>query len=372
MNILIITRDFLPNSGGIAIFIHHLADQLGRRGHTVKIIAQRQSGWELVQSRHYTVCWCPTWKRFSYLPFIFQTMCLARSIKAEKIFLGHFMSIHGLGAVLASRLFGIPYIFLTHGNDLVYSITTKRDKWAASSILKYASFGLCNSRFTSGTLAEKGYEGSIGILHPGVDTNLFRPDLETNTLSEQYHLAGKKVLLSVSRLVAIKNIDGVLKSLPLVIREVPNLLYLIIGDGPQRLELESLVAILGLTEYVCFLGRIDNNQLPGFYCASDLYVMPSFNETFGISFSEAAACACPVVGSHVGGIAEAVTDGVTGLLADPHNPASIAQALLKILTDEPFARQLGKNGRKRVVEELSWGEIGEQFNSLLTQLGGLE
>ena len=372
MNILFVTRDFLPAPGGIAIFIHNLAHQLGGRGHNILIIAPRSPGCEQVKKGNYTVIWCPVRKYLSSLPFVFHTLRLANNSKPEIIFLGHFMSTHGLGALIAKRLLGVPYVFLTHGNDLVYSVSTKIDEHVALNILDHTSLGLCNSRHTQGELIRKGYRGPTNILHPGVDPQIFRPDLETAELIDMYCLRGKKVLLSVSRLVEKKNIDGVLRALPLVIEQVPNLLYLVVGAGPMRGQLEALAFDLGISRHVRFLGSISNEHLPRLYCASDLYVMPSHSdgkkrdfETFGISFIEASACARPAVGSTFAGAAEAVIDEVTGLQADPHDTASIALAIIRILADEEFASRLGKNGRNHVIEKLTWQRVGAQFEKYL-------
>ncbi len=371
MKILFITRDFFPATGGVAMFVHHLADQLGKRGHDVHVIAPRRTGWERVKSERYTVFWCPEWRPLSSLLFIFHTLRLAHTLRADRIFLGHFMSTHGLGALLAKRLLGIPYIFLTHGNDLVYSISTRTDERVVASMMKHAALGICNSRFTSGKLAEMGFRGPTAILHPGVDTELFRPDLDTTVLTERYRLAGRKVILSVARLVEKKNIDGVIKALPMVIREMPNLLYLVVGDGPQRKELEDLATALGVAENVRFIGSIGNDQLPVFYCASDIYIMPSHSgrtrvdfETFGISFIEAGACGSPVIGGSVGGAQEAVIHGVTGLLVDPYNSVAIGEAILWMFRDYKIIVRFGQAGRVNAASH-DWTKVGDSFQALL-------
>ena len=374
MNILFVTRDFLPAPGGIAIFIDNLADQLGRRGHNVLAVAPRRPGWQEVQRGNYTIIWRPAWRHLSSLPFIFETFRLANKSKAHIIFLGHFMTTHGLGAVIAKRFLGASYVFLTHGNDLGYTVSTVIDELAASNILHNCSLGLCNSRFTEAKLSKKGFGGPRAILHPGVDAQVFHPGVDTNTVVDKYGLCGKKVLLSVSRLVDKKNIDGVLRALPLVIPRIPDLIYLVVGEGPERQKLEELSSSLGLSQYVRFCGPISQELLPNLYCASDLYVMPSHCgrkrqdfETFGISFLEASACGLPVIGSASAGAAEAVIDGVTGLLADPYDTASIAHAILRVLSDERLSRRLGENGRNHIVESLTWDKIGEQCEQYLLQ-----
>ena len=366
MKILFLARDFLPAPGGIAIFVHKLADQLGRRGHDVRVVAPRRPGWRKVGQGNYTVAWCPSWRRLSSLPFIFKTLRLACKSKVDIIFLGHFMTTHGLGALLAKRILGSPYVFLTHGNDLAYSVSTPIDQRAATTILDNASLGLCNSGFTQAKLLKTGYRGPTAILHPGVDARVFRPGLEIEALVDRYRLRGKKVMLSVARLVEIKNIDGVLRALPQVIEKMPNIFYLVVGSGPKRRELEELAASLGVSQNVGFPGPMGNHLLPNLYCASDLFVMVSHFETFGISYLEASACGRPVVASRIGGAAEAVLAGTTGLPADPSDTASIANAIITVLGDANLARWLGENGRRFVLQRLTWNKVGVRFEKYLT------
>jgi phosphatidylinositol alpha-1,6-mannosyltransferase len=128
-------------------------------------------------------------------------------------------------------------------------------------------------------------------------------------------------------------------------------------------RLEATCDERGLRPYVRFLGHVDHSQLPALYCASDLYVMPSYTaegdtETFGISFVEANACGIPAIGGRTGGIADAIVDGETGYLVDPHDVAALAQVIVRLLDDEQLARRLGQQGRERVERELSWRRVG--------------
>jgi len=368
MRILIITRDFYPQAGGVANFIHNLADQMGKRGHKVCVLAPRMKGWEKISPQHYRICWCPAWRRLSSLPFIYHTLRLFAAGRVEKILSGHFMSTHALGELILRWLFGIPYAILTHGNDLNYSIRMEADEIVARRLLKNASLVLCNSRFTAEKLREKDYAGDVEILYPGVDTGVFRPGVDTSEIRRKYHLRGQRVIFTVARLVEKKNIDGVLRALPMILGKVPNVVYLIAGEGDKKEELEELVDKLSLKGRVHFLGRIENNLLPQYYCACDLYVMPSKHvmpsqdiETFGISYIEANACEKPVIGGRSGGVTEAVVDGETGLLVDPYNTDEIAGAIVRILTDRELARRLGENGRQRTENELRWEKAGEKL-----------
>lgn len=133
--------------------------------------------------------------------------------------------------------------------------------------------------------------------------------------------------------------------------------------------MKELCDELGLNSYVRFLGDIENNQVPGYYCASDLFIMPSRDiETFGISYSEANACEKPVIAGEIAGVTGAVVDGETGLLVDPHDTDAISSAIIRLLTNPGLARELGRNGRKRVETELNWEIVGKKLEKFLKQV----
>lgn len=367
MRVLFITNDFLPRTGGVANFIHHLADQLGKRGHTVYVLSPRESGFEKIKPENYRIFWCPKWKRLASVPFIFYTLFLVLTRRIEKVFMGHVISTHALGCLLLKFLFGIPYAILTHGNDLRYSCSTTVDATVVSYLLNNASLVLCNSRFTDETLRKKGYSGKSEILHPGVDTGIFHPDIDISEIRGRYHLNGCKVILTVARLVEKKNIAGVIRALPKVIQAIPSIMHMIIGEGEKKEALEKLSKQLGVKDYILFLGKIENNLLPQYYCACDLYVMPSI-ETFGISYIEANACGKPVIGGRSGGVVDAVIDGETGLLVDPYDIEEIAEAIVRLLKDSELARRMDENGRLRVEKELSWEVVGNRFAEFLQNI----
>jgi phosphatidylinositol alpha-1,6-mannosyltransferase len=174
-------------------------------------------------------------------------------------------------------------------------------------------------------------------------------------------------------LVVKKNIDGVLKALRQIIGQVPEVRYLIAGDGEERESLEKLRDALGLQPYVLFLGNIEHSKLPSFYCASDLFILPSYEvkgnvETFGISFIEASACGKPVIAGKGGGVEDAVIDGETGLLVDPCDIDEIAAAILHLLTDHKLACQMGENGRRKAEQLFSWEKVGERLNKIISEV----
>lgn len=201
----------------------------------------------------------------------------------------------------------------------------------------------------------------IFILYPGVDTNTFYPANVSDFKNELY-LSSRKVLLTVGRLDKRKGHDNVIRALPAIIREIPNIIYLIVGEGDQRKALDVLVKDLNVQDYVKFLGYVSNKDLAKFYNLCDLFIMANREledgdtEGFGMVFIEANACGSPVIGGRCGGVIEAIEDNVTGLMVDPYSVDDIESKIIFLMKNESIAKDLGEKGLKRVIDRFKWEE----------------
>ena len=377
MNILVHTSNFPPVPGGIAAFLQHVCDQLSKRGHNVEVLAQSKH----VTERAYDVQQpFPVYRyrlpgRMSAGVMIGQMVYHVRRQKSDVILQGLFTSSHGLGLVASRWLLRVPYTVLVHGFDLLNVFAASRaDHWASRRVLDNAALMLANSEATKREIEGFGYpENRIRILNPAVDPRVFHPGVDTSQVCKRHGLDGRRVILTVSRLVAKKNHVTVLKALTQVVRKIPNIIYLIIGKGEEEVSLKRMVKDLNLKDNVVFAGYVEPENTPPYFAACDVFVMPSKTvgidyESFGIVYAEANACGKPVIGGKSGGIADAVIDGVTGLLVDPESIDDIAKAIIRLLTDVEYAKQLGINGRKRVELELNWHVVGENVERVLEQV----
>jgi phosphatidylinositol alpha-1,6-mannosyltransferase len=172
------------------------------------------------------------------------------------------------------------------------------------------------------------------ILPNCVDFERFVPQPRDQTLVERYGLQGCRVILTTGRLAAkerYKGFDEVIDILPQLTEAVPDLKYMIVGDGSDRKRLESRVKELEISERVIFTGYIPESEKVAHYSLADVYVMPSSGEGFGIVLIEAAACGVPVVGSSADGSREALLGGKLGQLIDPRQPEDLFRAVLNAL-----------------------------------------
>jgi phosphatidylinositol alpha-1,6-mannosyltransferase len=173
------------------------------------------------------------------------------------------------------------------------------------------------------------------ILPNCVDLEAFRPQPRDPALLERYGIGpNDKVLLTVGRMATqerYKGFDQMIELMPRLLRQFPNVKYLIVGDGDDRKRLEEKVMTYRVADHVIFTGHIPETEKVAHYNLADGFVMPSTGEGFGIVFIEAAACGVPVIGSLADGSREALLDGAIGQLVDPANPEDLMEKVGAVL-----------------------------------------
>jgi len=276
------------------------------------------------------------------------------SEKIDKLVFGHFHPFNLLG-----RSFRLPYVIFGHGTDIRRIKDSYYQKW----IFKRA-FGGCekiilNSNYLAGEVKRLvGESEKIQVIYPGVD--IARLNQPAPDLAEKKKLLGIEdkdlVMLSLGRLIAEKNFEAIIKIMPALLNILPNLMYLIVGDGPERERLETLVRQSALEYKVKFIGQIENSaeQKALYYQMAHLYVgVPADSNDFEISYLEAQATKTPVVASKAGGNGEAVADGQAGILVDPKNQREIMEAIYKILGDRQLWQMMAAAGKERMEKEFN-------------------
>ncbi len=272
----------------------------------------------------------------------------------------------GLIAFVLKKFFNIPYVVFAYGAELIGWQKAKSSNYLSTQILDFADKVIVISRYSRTLVYDMGVnEKKIEIIYPGADTTKYHPGIDTQPLINKLNLKNNKIILTVSHLVDRKGHDVVIKSLPGVLRKVPNLKYVIVGQGTYRQKLEWLVEKLNLEQTVIFVGYVGDEELPAFYNMCDLFIMPSrvvgnSVEGFGISYIEANACSKPTIGGKGGGVSDAILDGITGFLVDPLDVEQIAETIILLLKDKYLAEKLGKNGLQRVEKELNWRIVAQK------------
>ncbi len=258
----------------------------------------------------------------------------------------------GTAAWLARLAGGLPYAAILHGLDLRLALRSRRKTWLLRRILRGARLVIANSRVVADELKTLDARLAPLVITPGVEPIEFPPReaarRDLGVADETFQL------LAVTRLVPRKGLDRLLDAMQLLPEDVR---LTIIGDGQDRERLASIAAPLG--ERVCFLREADDAERDAWYAAADVFALPVRDEGddvegFGIVFLEAALAGLPSVAGASGGAVEAVADGETGLLVDPHDPQAIAGAIQRLRADPGLRRRLGRAGRERAKRDFRW------------------
>jgi phosphatidylinositol alpha-1,6-mannosyltransferase len=239
----------------------------------------------------------------------------------------------------------------------------------AAFAARHADASVAISTYTMQLLASAGVPAGadVRLIPPGVDL-----PSETRPLA-----AARPTIVTVSRLAdPYKGHDVMLEALALVRAEVPDVEWVVIGDGPLRPGLEALARSTGVAEGVRFLGAVGDSERDRWLRSADVFAMPSrlpgggsAGEGFGIVYLEAAAYGKPVVAGNVAGALDAVLDGETGLLVDPGDPRAVADAITRLLRDHELAARLGRAAQQRAAG-FSWMSMARSVEALLCEPPG--
>jgi phosphatidylinositol alpha-1,6-mannosyltransferase len=276
--------------------------------------------------------------------------------------------IPGMAGLLTKFFLGFPYVVYPHGAEFLKYIHFPL-KVILKMILKNADKIITNSYYTTSHVKKLGIpKNRIIQTLLGVDTKKFYPSQPDAEISKKYGLKGKKIIITVCRLIERKGVDMVISALPRVLQTVPEAVFLIVGSGEDKERLEEIAREKGVRDKVIFAGNVSDEILVGLLNLSTLYAMPSREmldkamvEGFGISYIEASACGKPVIGGRSGGVSDAVIDGLTGILVNPEDVNEIAQKIIALANNKELAEKLGKQGLERVRKELSMEKIAYQL-----------
>lgn len=290
--------------------------------------------------------------------------------RCSLVFFGKVWPIAAIGPLL--RRLGIHYVAYCHGSEVMDPFGPRKERVRLNAMLA-ADCIIANSAYTRDYIIGKGIPAErVVVIHPKVDIERFDVPVDVEAFKAKEGLSGKRIILTVGRLMERKGQHLVLQAMPRVLNEIPDAVYVAVGVGPDRERLESLANELGVADRVRFPG--DRHTLE-FYHACDVFVMPSLDftlngdiESFGIVFLEANVCRKPVIGGRNCGMLDSVADGVSGLLVDPENIDELADAILRLLRDRAFAEKLGRQGYERAHNEFSIDRYASDFKARVLPL----
>ncbi len=372
MKLALITQDFPPETGGIQTYAYELAQRLAPRCEDFVLIAPDKPDAQKVDNQlDFEVF------RVKTPNTLLGTMGLSRVVrflkkrKIDHLFHAQWQT---LPIAVRARKKGLvkSVTVAAHGREYIFNPFdgTKLGAKLYENYKKYlitkADYFLPVSHYTSGILATYDIPANQQtVVMNGTNPDLFFP-INNISLKEKYGYTGKQIIMTTARLIQKKGLETVLRALPYLVGEFPDLQYLIVGDGPYKADLQDLATDLGIEAHVEFTGLIPYEKINEYYNLCDIYVMLSELEAFGIVYLEAAACGKPSIGSRIGGIPDAIIDNETGLILEPRQPKRLAEAIANLLSDDALRTRMGEAGRARVLREANWDRVGELIFDLIS------
>lgn len=359
MRLLVVTNDFPPTVGGIENYIYSLVRRWPADDVVVLTRAvdgsdafDSEQSFEIVRVRVNVLLPGPGLVQKA------RKLIVDRNIEAV-----HFPSVLPLG--LMGRPLGAPYVLSVHGGEFLLASRLPLVSKVLRSVCGSAAVILPESTFSYRLVGRVlGESVPRRRLTCGVDVDRYRPGaVEPVDVGS----AGP-VIICVSRLVPRKGPRTLLRALPRVKERFKDAHLLIVGDGPDRRQLEELAKVLGVSGSVTFAGSQPWERIPAYLAAADVFALPTRSRFFGteteglpLVYVEAAAAGLPMIGGDAGGVSDAVRQDETGFIVDGRRPEQVAEALLRLLQDPELAARMGKAARTMAEEEFSWDALFEQY-----------
>ena len=311
-----------------------------------------------------------------YLRLMKQVSSRYRFRKGDVIVAGR-MVPEGWLAVMLSYRFKLPFVCFAHGEEVNKEncmkggvMSSRQHRWMGALVARRAKFWIANSHNTARILRNQWgvHHEKISVIHPGVDTNYFRPERTDPKFRSSMNWNERKVILTVGRLQKRKGHDQLIRVLPGIASRIPNVLYAIVGNGFERNNLELLVDELSLRNRVQFLGEVSEEKLLQCFQQCDLFLLPNRSvgsdiEGFGMVLVEAGACGKAIVAGDSGGTSETMKVGTTGFLTDPTDLSLLEKTIVDTISFVDLD-QVGMQGRKFVIENFDWNIISKKIESL--------
>ncbi|HLF27051.1 MAG TPA: glycosyltransferase family 4 protein [Anaerolineae bacterium] len=373
-SILIVSAEFPPTIGGVGAYAYEVARAFHERGRAVQVLAARAMPgtrmFDVQQPFPIQRMPEPGWMLLRQAARLFEVRKAIAQADVTAVLATEWRV--GLWASLFARRCVKPFLVTAHGSEILLAL----NQWWRAPLARWvygrAKRVMADSRYARdlvlalGVPAERVQVVLLGarMLNHSLD------QAHRHAFRERWGLAGRRVLLTVARLVPRKGHDVVLRALPEIIKVCPEAVYVIVGDGDQRSKLESLTRELGIADHVRFAGHLSDDVRDAFIDVCDVYLQPSRQdrntvEGFGLSLVEAMARGKPVVATVHGGILDILRDGDNGLLIGVDDVAGLAHAVVDVLVSPDRAATLAVHARDTVERTLNWSRVIDDIESIL-------
>lgn len=365
MRILMHCIYFPPEVGGLESHVFHLCRALAALGHHVGIVTSMSRrglpAHETMDGVEVWRTWFPSRSPSGWVAHSLGSLprALRQARGTDILHAQAFASIPPLQ--VARGVTGAPLVATFHTSHFLVRAEQPRWKPVLRALVRAPDHVLAASREIANVAEGLAPGTRVESVTNGVDTAVFRrvePALAASV--------GTRRIVVPRRLFPKNGVDVMVRALPLLMEEHADLEVLVIGDGPQRGELEHLAGTLGVSSHIRWLGARPNADMPGLLSSASLAVIPSRMEATSVAALEAMACELPVVASDVGGLPEIVDDTV-GALSPPDDPAGLARTLARLLSSADLPA-MGRTARERVVAHWSNTRLAERHLEIYGEL----
>lgn len=277
---------------------------------------------------------------------------LVASIKPD-ILHAHYAGTYGvLGALSGFQ----PYVLTAWGSDVLIVGAERIRGLAVRWALRSAKLITCDAYHMIDAMRELGVaERKIELIYFGIDTDRFAPGAADDEIVGRWGARGRPVVISLRSLEPIYDIGTLLNAIPAVVKEIPEVLFVVCGSGSEADNLKRMATGLGIDRNVLFTGRYANAELPRMLRSADVYVSTSLSDAgIAASTAEAMACGIPVVVSSTGENDKWITEAQSGFLFPAKDSATLSARLVHMLKTKEVGKRVGAAGRQVIVDRNSY------------------
>lgn len=359
MRVAILTPKFLPYwVAGTELATYHLAKELAKKGHQLHVVTsldfdlptlQYEQGFFIHRVKFQQL------RFFGVLLFWINTLITLIKIHPDII---HIQGACYPSGFIAAKLLQKPYIICGQGNDIYFPPTYLKPLIKFEIMDANAMVALTKDMKHA---MQKYFNREIHVIPNGVDLTRF--NVSHASVFENKSLDDKKQrIIFVGRFRPEKGVTYLIEAVSLIKKEVPIELMLI-GEGPQEIDLKIKVKQLNLNECVSFLGKIPNALIPEYLAKASVFVLPSLSEGFPLVVLEAMASGLPIVATKIRGLSEIIHDEINGFLVDPGLPETLSKRILQLLENKPLRESISANNLI-AAQNYSWSNVATRLIDL--------
>jgi len=374
MKILQVAPYYYPYIGGQERYVRSLARALAARGHEVKVLtsnfpkSKNREVMDGIEVRRFKPLCKPLNNPIS--PALF--FHIVRECKGFDVIHCHneHAALSLYSAWAKSRL-KIPLIITCHGQlrfdhpikDLFERVYSKT---IGSMLLKRADKVIVISQSDKKYICSLGVPvENIEVIPNGIDPSYFNDNMRSN-VNEELNFKGKKVILFVGPLIKRKGPQVLVQAIPFVVKEYSNLLFVFVGTGNFKREVEKLSKLLHVENYTKFLGYVPKEKLYSLYKRCEILVLPSFSEALSYTILDAFMFSKPVISTQIPCISDYLSE--TAILTPPGDYKSLAKAILQLLDEPNMAKEYGRKGRELIETSLRWDLVVDRIEAVYTDV----